>query len=467
MLHRPAGILFGLLILLLLGGPGARVAAAAPLSLPECISLAQGQAAQVVLGERQQEVDRTRLDAARRRFFPKVDLDLLHQPKVDYFGRPLEDKDVFATEMKLTQPIYHSGAITSRYRAARQGLVRSRLERRRAALEAGLAVVPLYFKVLASRDLLRLHRSLVAKAQRLVDLARQGVQLGGLRREELLKAQAKLFEVKYDLARVRSRMLSSGFELKALLGLERHRALDLKPQQPAFRPPPEEVFLRRALEKNPLVQFYRAEELYRRLALEAARDQDGPQVDLVGRYGFEGDDFPGEEKYYGLMVQLKMRLGDNSATAFYDHEHQFENPTALYYRERDLRRKGLRFSFLDGGSQQSELAQALLERHRARLELRDQRRKLATRVHSLYQELRRNDSLYHLAQGQVSLERERLETTRTRYQNGAATPAEVLERELDLAQAQARLIQARRDRSRVLTLLCLLGGGSLVMEDEP
>lgn len=84
------------------------------------------------------------------------------------------------------------------------------------------------------------------------------------------------------------------------------------------------------------------EELYQSLGLGVAETLSMPRFSLVGRYGLEGEEFPGPDKYSGVVVQCDINFGDVSAKTFYDYEHQKENETAFYFCDQELHRKGLR-----------------------------------------------------------------------------------------------------------------------------
>jgi hypothetical protein len=55
--------------------------------------------------------EREKLSLAQRRFLPRVDVDMYHQPKVDYFGRPLTEDDIYTNEVKVTVSAYASCAV--------------------------------------------------------------------------------------------------------------------------------------------------------------------------------------------------------------------------------------------------------------------------------------------------------------------------------------------------------------------
>lgn len=451
--------------MLFISPPGAE---AQGLSLQDCINMAGAMNSKVLISDDQSLVDQERMSAAWRRFFPKVDLDLYHQPKVDYFGRPLEDADVYTSEVKVTQPLYRSGAITGELAAAEQGFKRTRVMRSKALLEVSVQVTPLYFQALAATEIKELRQSLIVKARELVELSKKALQFGKLRKEDLLKAEAKLYEALYEVAQSESAARKAALQLKELIGLPRHRRLELRHQVPAFCPPKDpEKLIEDALPKNPLVSAAQSEALYQKLGLDVAQSEGGPSLNLVGRYGYEGDSWPGGDKFYGLALMYEMRFGDSSAKAFYDYEHQFENLVALYDRARDLHRKGLRFSFLDGNSTAKQLAEARLRRRQAHYELRETKMRVATELRTLMQDLRHSQALAQFAAKEMALAQERVSTASAKVKLGAATYAEVLERELDLAGSQARMINARYEQYRVLALLCLQSGRNLVLEDAP
>jgi outer membrane protein TolC len=308
----------------------------------------------------------------------------------------------------------------------------------------------------------------VARADELVESARQGVRLGVLRQEDLLSAEARALEVGYQLAESRTQARSAVHQLKQLMGLEREQALEIKPQQPEYYPPAgADDLVERAMKDNAGLRLAKAEDEYQSLGLELAKAAQGPRFNLIGRYGLEGESFPGPDKYAGAMLQCDISFGDNSAKVFYDLERQYENRTAFYYQDQDLYRKGLRLSFLDGNGTVVQEAEARYQRQKAREELRAARLKLRADLLSLLEELNRQEQMRGLAAKQRDLQGERVSVARGKAAAGAATPAEVLERELDLANAQARLLQADYERDRILATVCLITGDQLKLKDAP
>jgi outer membrane protein TolC len=437
-----------------------------PLGLLACIELAHRSSSQVGQTESAEAWEKEKLSAAQRRFFPRLDVDLSNQPKVDYYGRPVSDRETYSSELKLTQPLYSGGQLTARYDQAKQGLSKVGLGEAKSRLEVALEVVPVYYKLLASQEVSDLGRDLAAKASELVEGARQGVREGYQRLEDLLHAEARLLEVSYKVTENQSQSRASAVRLKELVGLERAEALDLKPQAPDFSPPPSpEGMLEQTFKRNAALLQAQSEELYQSLGLGVAETLSMPRVSLVGRYGMEGEDFPGPDKYSGLMLQCDISFGDVSAKTYYDYESQKENETAFYFRNEELHRKGLKLSFLDGSSPAVSLAEARYLRKKAHDEVRDTRGKLQTQVLSLWEELKRYDDLYQLASKQVDLGGERVAVARAKREAGTATPAEVLEREMDLAESRAKMIQSGYERHRVLAMLCLLSGQTLSCKD--
>ncbi len=441
-------------------------ARAASLGLEQCIIMAAEASSGVKQGAYRSRWEEEKLKAATRRFFPKMDLQLSHEPKVDYFGRPIEDKDIYASEVQFTQPLYKSGALTLAYDQAKQGMRLAELLSQKERLEAARKVVPAYYKLISARTVHKIRSSLLAKARQLQDLAQHGFDLGHLRKEDVLSASAKRLEVAYQAEEAASESREAAYQLKELLKMPREQVLKVRDQEPDYKPPkgPDEL-LDQAQKANPELLHARASEDYQKLGLSAAEAKEGPRFNLVGRYGLEGDDFPGPDKFYSVMLNFEMNFGDSTATAFYGTEHQFENRFAFYDRERDLQRKGVKLSILDGSSPAAEIAEARMRRLQARDEVLDTRAKLRSELLTLWQELERQRARMDLAGQQQSLQSERLAVARARLKTGSAPPAKVLERQLDLADAEVRLVEARFDRARILSQMCILTGGELCLKD--
>ena len=450
------------IIVMILACAPARAQGPEALGLDQCIALARSNNSQVARTGVAQAWEKEKVNAALRRFFPRVDVDLAHQPKVDYFGRQIEDSDIYSSEVKLTQPIYAGGGLTARHDQAKEGMAKVNLLEAKAGMETAREVVPSYYRLLASREVVRLGRDLAEPARELVEAARRGVRDGYQRVEDLLAAEARLLEVSYQTADSATQARTAALKLKELMGLEPERALTLKPQRPDYQPPAQaDAILNLAYRRNAGLLYAQSEDRYQSLGLASAQSFSWPRLNLIGRYGYEGLDFPGDDKYAGVMLQCDVNFGDVSAKAYADMEHQFENDTAFYYEQKDLYRKGLRLSFLDGNSPDVSIAEARLNRRKAHDDVRETKQRLATDVLTLLEELQRQGQLLDLANKQSELYGERLRVVRAKFEAGAATPAEVLEREVDLVQARTKAVQARYERWRVLALLCLLSGQEL------
>lgn len=455
-----------LLTLAALGLFCAGAALAEPLGLSDCIALATDSSSGVKLAKYQKEWEQEKLDAAQRRFFPQMDLKFAHEPKTDYFGRPIEDIDTYTSQVKLIQPLYKSGALTLSRDHAQEGLKVAGLLSEKERLDASRKVVPAYYRLLSSRRVHQIRQGLLSQAQELQELAQKGYDLGQLRREELLAASAKRLEVAYEAAQADSESKQAAYELKELLGMPREYVLKVKNQEPDYKTPATaDELLYKAQSNNVALQHARASEKYHLLGLQAAEAEEMSRFNLEGAYGLEGDEFPGNDKFYSLMLTWEMNFGDSTAKAFYGREHQYENPWAFYDKERDLQRKGISFSVLDGSSKAIAIAKARMERLRARDDAIDAQDKLRTELLVLWQELKRQRSLMDLAGQQQNLQTERLAVARTRFDTGSAPPAEVLERQLDLADAEAKLIEARSERARILSQMCILSGEELCLKD--
>ena len=454
--------------LALFASAGPPPAWAQDLGLNQCLEAAQANSAMVRQNPELSNWEREKVSAAGRRYLPRLDVDLYHQPKVDYFGRPLTEDDIYTNEVKVTQPLYASGAISTNRAKAVQGLAKAGLLASKASLESALEVIPAYYRLLTWRKVAALREALVAKAAELVEGARRGVGLGVLRQEDLLAAEARALEVSYQVAESRSQARASGFALKQLMGLEREQALELKAQRPDYYPQGNaEALVERTMTANASLRWAKAEDEYQSLGLALAQAAQGPRFNLIGRYGLEGESFPGPDKYAGVMLQCDISWGDHSAKAFYDFERQFENRTSFYFEQQDLYRKGLRLSLFDGNGSQVQEAEALFNRQKAREELREARLRMRADLLSLLEELKRQEQMRELAAKQSDLQGERLAVARAKAEAGAATPAEVLERELDLANAKARLIQSDFERDRILATICLMTGDQLKLKDAP
>ena len=432
------------------------------LGLMDCIQKAKETTPRLDGIKAQGNWEKSKVDTAFRRFFPKMEIDMSHHPKLDYFGRPIEEDDIYSTEFSLTQPLYTGGTLTNRREQAKEGLKKVPLEKSKIELEVALEVVPSYYQAISYNEQAQQRVTLLGSARRQVREAQEGVERGVLLREDLLDAKARLAELEYEATLAQSKAREALYRLKELMGIERAMAMELKSQLPDFKMPekPDEI-LKMAMKNNPSLVFSRSQRSYHDLGLKLARSKDSSRFNLVGRFALEGDEFPGDEKNYVLGLVWEMPFGDNTLKAYYEGERQFENEVALYYKNQSFQRKGVTLSLLDGSSQAESIAENAYLLSKAQGELSENVRQLRIRILQLLEELNRQKELGALAEEQTKLNQERVQVARSLEKLGRTPPEEVLKRQQDLARSTAKSLEARYEKARILATLCLLAGDKL------
>lgn len=453
--------------------PQAAVRAEA-LGLMDCIDLAQANSAQVERSQGMSQWADAEQEAATLRFFPRVDLNLTHQPKVDFFGRPVdyvgplrEGDDVYASELKLTQPVY-SPEVARSLDQARQRRKSAELMKEGAGLDVALEVVANYYQVLAARQKSAVGQGLVDQARSLVESTRVAYESGRLLKEDYLEARARLMEVTYHVADSASQAREGAARLRTLLGLPSEARLPLKYQSPGYTPPADiQALVDKATKDSRFLSQAKAEEKLAAATLALAQSRHSGRLNLVGSYGLEGMDFPGDDKFAKLLLTYELELGEFGGSAYYGYEHQYENDVSFYYQDKDLQQRGVNLNWL--GKRDSpvvEVAEAKARRFMAHSDLRARRMELARRVIVLQEEARRAGAQLEAAQSAETLLAERVEVIGSKVAAGRATPAEELEGRIDWAKARVKLIEARFARYEALTRLCLITGGDLNLSDR-
>ena len=122
-------------------------------------------------------------------------VDLSHHPKLDYFGRPIEEDDIYTAEFSLTQPLYTGGKLTNQRAQAKEGLRKVPLEKAKIELEVALEVIPSYYQAISYQEQAQQRIKLLGTARQQVKEAQEGVKRGVLLREDYLDAKARLAEL--------------------------------------------------------------------------------------------------------------------------------------------------------------------------------------------------------------------------------------------------------------------------------
>jgi outer membrane protein len=385
-----------------------------PLTLEECIRLAQAAQSNVTIARQQAAIAHYGRVRATANFLPQASLGGLYA-----YNSPLAaDRNTFSY-VAANGIREYSTLGTIALELDTSGRLRAQLARARADEAAAAANVVLserdlkravsaaYYRVLLARHLAETARSNLAEAQAFESRSRLLVENQEVARADLIKASAQVafFEQAVSAAELEAKLANhelASFWTQDVEGtLALADVLAQPPPLPESQPPSAAPYLRR-----PEFNLFEAQKQGFVADARRARAELLPQFSLVQQYGFDSTRFSFADRGHATFVQLQVPVFD-------------------WFRARSAAR-------------QSEL----------QVQQVDVNRQLAERAYSKeYRDaLARVDLLYSqiaIAERQVRLSEEDLRLSRVRYEGGEGPALDVVTAQTQLAQARVNYFSAK------------------------
>lgn len=412
----------GLLLLLagmLAAGPAA-AADTAPARQPDTApagdSLTLERAFQLAL-EHNQNVRASREDVraarqntrlARSELLPELSASAQYfeQKEVTQFGAPFPAEE-FNYSARLTQPLFRGGKSWYGWNVREREQHAARHEHFRRRQEILFQVARRYYGVLLARRNLNIARGDLARARQQLDLARGRLEVGEATETVVLRAQVQVARAEEQIEQARNERSVRREQLALELGLDR---LPAPPAEQPERPSPEasrQEYLRRAMENRR--DLARARERLR-AARSSRHFQEAdyyPRLNLVGRY----DWFPQNERFHGTDEDWRVTL-------------QATYPLFSGFRE----------------DAQLKRARARLRQARSRLERTV--REVRVQVRSAYTDVQSQRKLVQTLRDQVAFARSNYQQVTAGFEQGVASPVDVVDAFTTLSEARSRLAAA-------------------------
>lgn len=308
----------------------------------------------------------------------------------------------FDARLQLVQSVFNLPAIR-RYQAAMRGLCLTRLGQRSVEQQLTLATALAYLAALEAEQSVQAAQADVELAERLLELARHGKEVGVATGVDVARAETHLAAQQVRLAQAKTDRETARLNLLRVIGAPLESQLELADQlryQPEPLPAAEEA-VQRALTQR--VEIHMAEEQVRiaRLQKQAAATSLLPSVSLFGDYGGSGI----------TLVETNL-------------------PTRTVGVRLDL-------PVFAGGRIRSEIQVASSQLRQAEMKLQDLRAEVEKQVREALENLRTRREQVEAAQRALQLAQRELELAQDRFVNGLANNIEVLN-------AQAALENARK-----------------------
>lgn len=446
-------------------------ALARDLTLAQCIDLAWANDPETRHYQEKVEIGKMKRSKAVQDFFPRVDYYLTYGPQVDYFGRPVTEKNLYYTGVGLEQPLFKGGNLKNNLRLAETDTRKQQKDYQARRLAVAAEAISAYYQTLSSQAVIQNYEALLRQGEEDLREAKARQAAGTGTRLEVLELSVKVLEVQQKLSKARAQYQVQQAALRKVTGLDEDVALSVHREFPLQDIGGELTsLLNEAQSRRPDLASGREEITYRQLKTDIEKGKRWPQLSLVARYEWENPQFFSGRKDWLVMLKASVSLGnttisyDEQRTQLYPNEFAFPPPPGQTARTFAFGMRTLRYSIFDRSSNKVELEEARATRDLAQRRWQQLRRQASQDVkeaHAL-----KEDSAARLAtaQKQVTMARELVEINRTKYAAGLATLSEVFKARAALTEAEVNLATAQNDKAVALGKLYQALGRELAFQ---
>ncbi len=384
-----------------------------PLSVQDCIRLAESAPSSITLARQDREIAGRQVVAARAGFLPQAGIiggytynSPLRDDRSSMSYVALNGLREYATLFSVNQEIDTSGRLRADLRRAHAGRDAAAASLDIAQRDLHRAVTASYYRLLLARKLVGIVEESLAESRDFEKRTQQRFNGGEAARADVVKAQAQVASLNQILSTAQLDAESANHELASYwttdvaTRLEVVDVLDQAVPPPEAAPQPNAPFMRR-----PEIRLFDAQLGATRADVQTARSSLLPQLGVTFQYGLDANAVRSRERGYAAFVFLNVPL--------FDWMRGFANLGAAKTRR-----------------SQAEESRAIAERSFSR-EYQD----ALARVKSLYQQI-------GLADNESKLSQEDLHLSRVRYEGGDGAALDVVVAQNQLAQARTNYYTA-------------------------
>jgi outer membrane protein TolC len=444
---------------------------AGTLTLENCIELAVAHDPVTQNTRARIDIGKLKRREARQKFFPKVDVQSVYGPQLDYFGQPISNQNTYYTSMGLEQPLYSGGTLKNSVKLAESETRRSELEYQVQELTVAAGAVKAYYQALTTQATIGQYEALLRAGQEDLKEAQDRLTTGKATRADVLELEVKLLETQQKLSKARADYQVALSGVKKLTGLEEAEDVRLAEHYPLQDIKTDlHGLLAEAQSQRPLLTYLQEENNYQQVRMQVEKGKRLPQLSLVGRYGWQSPEVLGLSKEWLLMLRGSISFGNSTLSYAEQRNETYPNiyafPTQIVTGPRTFAFpvRSLRYTVFDGSSNKVQLAEAKADKTLAENRLQESQRQTSYDVKDACAQKADSEARLATAQKQVTLAEELVKINQTKYGLGLAPLVEVFKARAALAEAKVSGYTAKNDRAIALGQLYQALGRSLMLQ---
>ncbi len=417
------------------------------------------------------DIGKLKRQEARKKFFPKVDLQSVYGPQLDYFGQPITSRNVHYTSLGLEQPLYTGGTLKNSVKMAESETRRSESEYQVRELTVAAEAIKAYYQTLSNQAAIGQFEALLLAGQEDLKEAQARVTAGKATRADLLEVEVKMLETQQRLSKARADYQVALSGLRKVTGLEETKDVRLTEHYPV-----QDIktdlprLLNEAQDQRPLLTYFQEDTKYQQLRVQLEKGKRLPQLSLVGRYGWQAPEVFGVQKDWLVVLRGSISFGNSTLTLAEQRTETYPNifafPTQVVTGPRTFAFpvRSLRYTIFDGSSNKVQLEEAKAEKTLAENRLKESQRQTNLDVKDAWAKKADSEARLATAQKQINLADELVKVNQTKYGLGLTPLVEVFKARASLAEAKVSKAIAKNDQAIALGQLYQALGRSLVFQ---
>lgn len=404
------------------------------LTLTEAVERAVAQSPAVQAAQARFDAARGRLAEAEAGFLPRVSLsgtytrlDEAPSNLLAQYGRssdqlPKPSKNAYDARLSVSYPLYTGGAQEAGREAAQAGLAAAQAQVDLAVQETAFATAQGYYGLLSARQMAEIARLGLQAAESHAAQVQAAYEAGTVLRNDLLRVQVQVGNARQSLIKAEHALALAEASFRSLTGLDPATGIRF-PELAPPAPLTEDLdrLIASALDRRPELVALRQSVGAARSGVKAAEAQLKPTAASAFTVNLQGGELSDLDGSWSLML------------------------TASY-------------NVFDGGAARARIRQAEAGLTEAEKGVRQAEEGIRLEVRQAYQALREAEEAFPVAQATRRQAEENLELVKVRFEAGLATPADVTDAQLLLAQARTGHIQAINDHLVALARLAKVTG---------
>ncbi len=412
-------------------------------SAEDCINLAMKNYIPLRIAREQEALAKLRLHEARRAFYPQF----LGEWKETHGRTVTEPYKGRSYGFQANQPLFTGGKLTATLRKEQLGELIAQGNLEKIKQEVIFNVKKSYYELILARNTVDLMSRLKAAQTKLLSEEEKEFKIESATPADYLNAQATYNNVCYQLAYAKRAQAMAQMSLEKAMFTENVKLKNL-----SYR------IMRRkmntTLEQCVDLAFQNRPELKivdytiraAKYGEKIIKSEDFPNISLVGSYGKSGEAFSVRNlrlaSQWSLMGEVKWFLGGNTLQTSLQKEKISPFKVTSTDTTTETNTFDTKFSFWDNLAHFSKLKEAEITRDQARRDQAEMRNKIKQETEDAYYSYKRFDSQLSLAVNEIGYRRKQLEIVKTKKLMNEASTADVMQAELQLAQANANMQQA-------------------------